>query len=140
MAYRRAMSGENDLGALLASMSPHRRPGSFVFVVSDGHPDPGVEVLASIAEDEGLSIVTTQEDADRAGLSYDFRAGWITLEVHSALAAVGLTAAVSSALADSGISCNVIAGYHHDHLLIPHDRVTDALEILTRLSTAHRGG
>lgn len=50
--------------------------------------------------------------------------------MHSALAAVGLTAVVSAALAQAGISCNVIAGYHHDHLLVPLDSVEEALTIL----------
>jgi hypothetical protein len=54
--------------------------------------------------------------------------------VHSALDAVGLTAAVSTALADAGLSCNVIAGYHHDHLLVPADRVAEALAVLSDLS------
>lgn len=75
-----------------------------------------------------------QEQADRAGLAYDFVAAWITLRVHSALHAVGLTATVSTALAAGGISCNVVAGHHHDHLLVPVDRAHDALLILRELS------
>jgi hypothetical protein len=35
---------------------------------------------------------------------------------------VGLTAA----LADRGISCNVIAGVYHDHLFVPDDRAEEA--------------
>lgn len=123
------MNGESDLGTLLSKMSPQLRPGVFVFVAVDQWP-AGVEVLASVVEAEGISLVLAQQDADRLGLRYDFLAGWITLQVHSALAAVGLTAAVSTALAASGISCNVIAGYHHDHLLVPLDRVEQALSVL----------
>lgn len=69
-------------------------------------------------------------------LAYDYVAAWITLEVPSSLAAVGLTAAVSGALHDAGISCNVIAGRHHDHLLIPADRAADAMTALAKLSWA----
>ena len=47
----------------------------------------------------------------------------MTLEVRSALGALGLSAAVTGALCEPGISCNVVAGYHHDHLLVPHERV-----------------
>ena len=54
--------------------------------------------------------------------------------MHSALDAVGLTAAVSTALADAGISCNVLAGFHHDHLVVPADRATDALALLSALA------
>ncbi|MFD4182275.1 ACT domain-containing protein [Rhodococcus sp. NPDC058514] len=63
---------------------------------------------------------------------------WLTLRVHSALDAVGLTAAVSSRLAEVGISCNVIAGYHHDHLLVPVDDAAAAVEALTALALERR--
>ena len=42
--------------------------------------------------------------------------------------AVGLTAAFSHALGEAGISCNVTAGYHHDHLLVPSARADEAVE------------
>ncbi|MGB8383024.1 MAG: ACT domain-containing protein [Dermatophilaceae bacterium] len=109
------------------------RPGRFVLVtVEDGTLD--ADVLASVVEPEGLGVVVTQDDADRLGLTYDCVAGWITLQVHSALAAVGLTAAVSTALAAADTSCNVVAGHHHDHLLVPIDRLEDALGVLRRLA------
>jgi hypothetical protein len=127
------MSGKASLAALLGSLSPQRRPGSFVFVPVD-EPPVDLEVLASVVEPEGLSLVVTREDAERLGLTYDFVAAWITLRVHSTLDAVGLTAAVSTALAEAGISCNVVAGYHHDHLLVPLDRAEDALIVLRGLS------
>ncbi len=50
-----------------------------------------------------------REQADAAGLPYDVVAAWITLTVHSALDAVGLTAAAAGKLAAARISCNVIA-------------------------------
>ena len=129
------MPGERDLEILLRSADPEVRPGSFVFVVV--HDDALLDQLdpeATIRESEGLTAVVRRERADALGVPYDYLAAWITLRVHSALDAVGLTAAVSSALARAGISCNVIAGYHHDHLLVPADRAADALEALSGLS------
>ncbi len=126
------MSGETDLARLLATMAPQVRPGRFVFVSVEGSVD--AEALATVVEPEGLSVVLRAEDADRLGLTYDFVAAWITLRVHSALEAVGLTAAVSTALTDAGISCNVVAGFHHDHLLVPAEYVEDALSALARLA------
>jgi hypothetical protein len=41
---------------------------------------------------------------------------------------------VTRALADAGISCNVLAGFFHDHLLVPKDRADDALVVLRRLA------
>ncbi len=60
-------------------------------------------------------------------------AAWITLRVDSTLEQVGLTALFSRALADTGISCNVLAGLRHDHLLVPADRADEALEVLRGL-------
>ena len=58
----------------------------------------------------------------------------VTLRVHSSLAAVGLTAAVATALTGVGISCNVVAGYFHDHLFVPVDRGQEAVEVLSSLA------
>lgn len=130
-----SMTGETNLAVLLASMAPELRPGNYVFSTVISLPAvTDLDVLASVIEPEGLSLVMTKEQADRHGLTYDFVAAWITLRVHSALDAVGLTAAVSSALADVGISCNVIAGYHHDHLLVPSDEAHRALAVLSDLA------
>ena len=57
----------------------------------------------------------------------------ITLDVHSSLEAVGLTAACAQALAAGGISANVVAGYSHDHILVPAPRAQDALAALDAL-------
>ena len=128
------MSGETDLAVLIRALKPAVRRGEFVYVVVD---DPLADTLpyeARIRESEGVSLVMRRADADAAGLPYDFVAAWITLAVHSSLAAIGLTAAVSAALAEKRISCNVVAGYHHDHLLVPLHRADDALVALRTLS------
>ncbi len=47
---------------------------------------------------------------------------------------------MSTALAGAGISCDVLAGLHHDHLVVPEDRADDALEVLLAVTTeASRG-
>ena len=75
-----------------------------------------------------------EEDARELGLGFDDVWAWITLGVTSDLTAVGLTAVVSTALADAGLSCNVIAGLRHDHLLVPHDEAERAMGVLRDLS------
>jgi hypothetical protein len=133
------MHGERDLARLLASLEPAQRAGTFVFALIDDEALLGaVTPDAMVREDEGLAVVLRREQADQLGIAYDYVAGWITLRVHSALDAVGLTAAVSTALADADLSCNVIAGYHHDHLLVPADRVAEALAMLSDLSRGTR--
>ncbi|MFJ5960005.1 N-acetyltransferase [Pseudarthrobacter oxydans] len=132
------MSGEKNLEALLAAMHPVQRGGEYVYAMwPDGRPlVPGIE--AAVREAEGLTVVLPRAVADREGLGYDFVGAWITLEVHSALEAVGLTAAVSKALAEARISCNVLAGFHHDHLLVPVADAPRALEVLAGLSAGSR--
>lgn len=126
------MPGETDLPTLLRTLRPTVRAGEYVYVTRPV-PEPA-DALAMVVEDEGVTYVLTRADADARGWTYDFVAGWITLQVHSSLAAVGLTAAVAAALTDEGISANVLAAYHHDHVLVPVDRVDDALNALARLS------
>ncbi|MBM9618363.1 ACT domain-containing protein [Streptomyces zhihengii] len=128
------MSGESDLRTLLSGMRPLLRPGRYVFTTVDGGVPEGTAPVVTVTEEEGLTLVVTQEEADAAGLAYDYVAGWITLRVHSALDAVGLTAEVSRALAGAGLSCNVVAGFHHDHLFVPHEHAERAVEVLGELS------
>jgi hypothetical protein len=130
--YVPGMAAERDLERLVTGLAPTRRPGRFVFVTLDRFR-PELGPAATVVEAEGVTHVITQATADGAALPYDFVAAWITLEVHSALDAVGLTAVVATALARAGISCNVIAATHHDHLLVPIDRVDEAIEVLAAL-------
>lgn len=131
------MSGETNLARLLQSMTPQLNPGQYVFCCVPAEYDcSGLQPIASLRETEGLSLVLPREVADAYNLSYDYVAAWITLEVHSSLAAVGLTASFSTALAQAGISCNVVAGFHHDHLFVPCERAEKALSTLCALSAA----
>ena len=135
------MAGETQLSALLGSMRPELHPGEYVFTSTpDAAVPAGVAPIVTVAEEEGLTMVLRKEHADRLGLEYDYVASWITLRVHSALEAVGLTAAVSAALAREGVSCNVVAGFYHDHLFVPHDSAAQAVRLLEDLAQrAHAG-
>ncbi|MEV8624690.1 ACT domain-containing protein [Streptomyces sp. NBC_01268] len=133
------MSAERDLTRLVAGMRPELHPGRYVFTTVDGPAPAGVAPVATVTEREGLTMVVRQEDADAASLAYDYVAGWITLRVHSALDAVGLTAAVARELARAGLSCNVVAGFHHDHLFVEHARADEALAALNALSERASG-
>jgi hypothetical protein len=112
------MSGETDLEVLLRSMRPVLDASQYVYALVD---QPPAELLpfAVVREEEGTTIVLPRTEADRHGLGYAVVSRRITLGVHSSLEAIGLTAAVSTALAGRGISCNLIAGVHHDHLFVP---------------------
>jgi len=123
-----------DLATLLRTMEPALNEGVYVFAIApDPGPAPQIEALATFREKEGLTIVAREEDALRCGLPVLFRAAWITLTVHSDLQAVGLTAAFAAALAERGISCNVVAAAFHDHIFVPVDRAADAMDRLRRM-------
>lgn len=118
---------------MLRTLQVERRPGVFAFLTLG--PDAAerwrAQSLATITETEGITVVVPADTARAAGHGDAFEAAWLTLTVHSSLDAVGLTAAVSTALAEAGIACNMIAGFYHDHLLVPVDRAAEAAALLT---------
>lgn len=129
------MQAISDLKALLSHLQPELRPGRYAFVVLPPNlvVDP-TQIVASVREPEGLSVVLPEHLAADLGLPVAFAAAWITLTVQSDLAAVGLTAAFSQALGQAGISCNVVAGVHHDHLFVPVGQAQRAMDVLNALS------
>ena len=133
------MGGETDLAALLAGMSARIQPETYVFVtLARGvTPPTGLTPRMQFMEAEGLSLILTRREAEEAGLEYSFPCRMITLDVHSALEAVGFIARVATALANAGMGVNPVAGFYHDHLFVPEDRAEDAMTVLEGLA---RGG
>lgn len=126
--------GETDLDKLIANLEPVLNEGEYVFVtVSDTEEIPREITICEIKEKEGVTVIISKLEADALRLSYDYIASWITLNVHSSLEAVGLTAAFSTALGNNGISCNVIAGYYHDHIFIDSKDQNKALSVLRNM-------
>lgn len=129
------MAGETALANLLRSMSPQLNDGDYVFcTLADSRIPEGCDVIGSFREQEGLTLIVERQQAERAGLAFEYVAAWITLNVHSALEAVGLTAAFATALGQAGISCNVIAGYYHDHLFVGRADAERAMTVLRQLA------
>lgn len=129
------MPGETSLSLLLKTMEPRLNAGEYVFcTVIDAHAIHSTDILCFLREDEGITLVLEKNAADRYKLAYSLISSWITLTVHSALEVVGLTAAFSQALSAQGVSCNVIAGYYHDHIFVPVSAAEKAMGILHSLS------
>ena len=134
-AEPKPMPGEKDLVQLLKTMQPCLNEGEYVFcTVADLKGIPTDQIISFFKESEGFTIILARSLADQWHLDYSFVAAWITLTVHSALDAVGLTAAFANALADVGISCNVVAGYYHDHIFVDKGDGERAMEVLWALS------
>ena len=131
------MTGIEDLRVLLAHLEPSLEPEPFVFCTlpGEGYGSPAeLDPIGSFVEQEGLTLILRQDEADRKNLSYSGVMRRIILKVHSSLSAVGLTAAVAGQLTRYGISANVVAAYYHDHIFVPADRAGDAIEALNLLS------
>ncbi len=140
------LTGETDLAKILASISVRRRSGTFAVVTLPeglpaelkGKPNGSGNLLlgveAVIREREGTTVVAAMSIARERGWIINFEAAWLSLDVHSSLDAVGLTAAVTAALSNAQIPTNVLAGYHHDHLLVPAGSADEAIQVIEALA------
>jgi len=131
------MPGETDLEKMLSALRPVLLDGDFVFCTAVGasladvaHLNP----LATYQEQEGLSLLLQQGQADASTYEYHGVFKGITLSVHSSLGAVGLTAAVASKLAEFDIPANMVAAHYHDHVFVPREKAPKALELLRQFS------
>lgn len=130
------MTGEKDLQTLVADMDPHIDTAFYAFVVVESDFQCPIPPLMRFQEAEGDTLIVTRNDLLD---SYGHDGRWfrrITLNIHSDLEAVGLTAAVSTCLTKAGICANIVAGFYHDHIFILDKDAPYALEALKKLSKA----
>jgi hypothetical protein len=128
------MTGEVDLFKLVKGMKPELNKGEYVYcLASSKEHAAALDPLCYILEREGVTVILPKEKADVMNIPYETTCAWITLTVHSSLEAVGLTAAVSKALTEENISCNVVAAFFHDHIFVPVKDVERAMNALQRL-------
>lgn len=123
-----------DLATLLSTLTVSQRPGEFCMATVPATTPLGDGVEALMVEDEGVTAISTTSRAEAEGWDHEFPCAWLTLDVYSALEAVGLTAAVAKVLTEAEIPCNVIAARHHDHLLVPVKRTSDAIAVIASLA------
>ncbi len=115
-------------------LDPVLNDGQYVFVsIVNASLVPRKIPICEFKEKEGSTLVINKAYADKNGFNYDTVFAWITLDIHSSLNDIGLTAAFSNELAQQNISCNVIAGFFHDHIFVPFDKAAKAVEALKKL-------
>ena len=122
---------------MIAQMNPVLDSTTYCFAVITPNIAPVAlgSAIATFREAEGVSAIIPFDLAVELGeAGPEFSR--ITLQVHSDLTGVGLTAAVSTVLAASDIACNVVAAFHHDHVFVPIARAEEALLLLHDLASA----
>ena len=130
------MAAETDLNRLMATMQPTLSPETYVFCsLKDMDRLGALKPRMLFVEAEGLTLIIEREAALAEDLAFEFECRMITLNVHSALEAVGFLARVIPALAALGMGVNPVAGFYHDHLFVPADRAQDALRCLQSISS-----
>ena len=130
------MSGETSLQRLLAGMEPRLGPEIYVFAtIAPNAPIPaGIDPVMTFREDEGMTFVLKEDEANAAGVPGTFRSRMISLDVHSSLDAVGFLAAITRRLAEAGMGVNPVSAFFHDHLFVPADRADEAVALLRGLA------
>lgn len=121
---------------MISGMTPVVRPGNYVFISTEDRAlveSLSSQAISTFKEEEGMSMLIPVEIAEKSKLSVDQPMCCITLNVYSSLEGVGLTAAVSTALGDNSIPCNIIAAFHHDHVFVPSKMCDQAMEVLISL-------
>jgi len=117
-----------------AFLNANLQEGIYVFAtVTDIFVIPRSLTIMEFQEVEGTSLILKKEHAERLELTYDYEAAWITIDNVTQLHEVGLTAKFSTALADADLSCNVIAGFYHDHIFVDYKTGEKAVQILNNL-------
>ena len=124
------------LSDLLGHLSPELEKGLYVFCFLCDKKLSEIEKYGAICifrEENGWSLILPLSHAKTHQLSHDGVFCKITLRVHSSLHAIGLTKAVSAALAERGVGANIVAAFHHDHIFVPQEHAEKAIEVLTQL-------
>ena len=130
------MSGIKDLDILLSNIEPVLDERNFVFCsfpTIDWKIMYELNPIGIFHEKEGVTFILEQQDAVNKKIHYQSVYRLITLNVHSSLDAVGLTAAFSAKLAEKNISTNVVTAYYHDHIFVPEEKAEQALNAILEL-------
>ena len=133
------MSGKRNLKEILQNINPYLLDESFVFITSCEPIEDLVNLLnpkATFLEDEGITLVINQKDADAHSLQYDAIFKCISLGVHSSLESHGLISTITRELTKHKISSNIFSGYFHDHIFVQDNLAAEALKVISSLENS----
>jgi hypothetical protein len=117
-------------------MEPELQPGTYVFCAMPpkARLPEGIAPIGMIDEKEGQTLILDVAMAALLDCPKSAPMRLITLNVHSSLEAVGLTAAFAAELGSHGISANVVAGFYHDHIFVGLEDAQKAVAVLEALA------
>ena len=128
------MPGLTDLQTVLDSIVVECDEVTYGFATQPVLPDaPLVKFEAQIREKEGTTIIAATEHLESAGIKYEGPFAKLTVNVHTSLDLIGLTAVLATKLAENDISANVVAGFFHDHIYVQFDKRQEAIDSIAGL-------
>jgi hypothetical protein len=133
------MPGKTNLKEILQNINPYLLDESFVFITSCEPIEDLVNLLnpkATFLEDEGMTLVISQKDADKHSLQYDSVFKCISLGVHSSLESYGLISTITHELSKHRISSNIFSGFFHDHIFVQTNMASEALKVISSMGSS----
>lgn len=131
------MSGVTDLQQALKSLKVICDSVEYGFAsIEDEARISRDDVLATFHENGRLAIIAPKEYLDNEGIGYEGPFAKLTIDIHTSLDLVGLTAVLATKLAEHDISANVVAAFYHDHVFVQYKLRQKAIELLEGLKNA----
>ena len=90
----------------------------------------GIRPLMRFREPEGETFIVSKEAAKKGGIEHNFPCRCIQLKTNTSLTDVGITARITSVLAQHEIACNAVSAYHHDYFFVQEAHGKKALDLL----------
>jgi hypothetical protein len=128
------MSGLTDLQQTLQSLKVICDDIQYGFAsIADESQIERDKVLATFHENGRLATIAPKEYLDSLGVENEGPYAKLTIDVHTSLELVGLTAVMATELAKHGISANVVAAFYHDHVFVQYELRQKAIHLLEGL-------
>src|SRR5665213_1409247 len=94
------------------------------------------KVLATLHEDGRLAVIAPLPYLKEKGIDAEGPYAKLTIDVHTSLELVGLTAIMATKLSENGISANVVAAFYHDHVFVQYNLKDKAIQLLESLKSS----
>jgi hypothetical protein len=130
------MSGITDLQETLNSIKVTCDDVEYGFAsIENASTIDATKVLATFQENGRLAIIAPAKYLKNNDIDHEGPYAKLTIDIHTSLELVGLTAVMATTLAEHGISANVVAAFYHDHVFVQYALKDKAKELLKSLKS-----